>query len=214
MSDEWKNKLAEGYKNDHVFRKFCYNWKKYVSKSKKGGDGCDNLCGHRSQSSRTTRDDSHKESIDTISNPTGESIEMTPTEDPLSTEEALDVGSLEQFVDQQKDEKKMVTDGTFSLIDGVLYFSERKNSHLRLCIPRSMMSEVLPHNHDLLSHPGIHRTYSTLHLRYYIPKMPRVVKHYVNECAVCQTSKPSNESSLGPLIISYSGRRTMPYTVS
>jgi len=33
----------------------------------------------------------------------------------------------------------------------------------------------------------------------YIPKMSRVVKCYVNECAVCQTSKLSHESSLGPL---------------
>ena len=63
--------------------------------------------------------------------------------------------SFEQFVDKHKNEKVIIMDRTFTLIDGILYFSERKVSHLRLRIPKDMIDEVLWHNHDLIGHPDI-----------------------------------------------------------
>ena len=90
-----------------------------------------------------------------------------------------------------------ITDGTFTLIDKILYFSTKKDNNLRLCIPKSMIKETLHQNHNLRGHPGIRRTYLTIQPRYYFPQMSCQVKIHCNECAVCQTSKPSNEHPLG-----------------
>src|SRR6266516_1890849 len=90
-----------------------------------------------------------------------------------------------------------ITDGTFTLIEKILYFSTKKDNNLRLCIPKSMITETIHQSHDLRSHPGIHHTYLTIQPRYYFPRMSRQVKIHCNECAVCQTSKPSNEHPLG-----------------
>jgi len=199
MLDKWKNELVEGYKNDHVFRKILLQLEEICLKNKRKGAMAMIISTDTSHNPlKPIKTTPIKQSIDIGPNPS-ESIRMIPPKDSLPTDDILNMGSLEQFIDQHKDEKKMVIDEIFSLINEVLYFSEMKNSHLHLCIPRSMMNEVLRHNHDLLSHPSIHRTYLALHLRYYIPKMLRVVKCYVNKCAVCQTSKPSHESSLRPL---------------
>ena len=89
-----------------------------------------------------------------------------------------------------------ITDGTFTLIDKILYFSTKKDNNLRLCIPKSMIKETLHQNHNLRGHPGIRRTYLTIQPRYYFPQMSCQVKIHCNECAVCQTSKPSNEHPL------------------
>ena len=62
-----------------------------------------------------------------------------------------------------------------------------------------MITETLHQNHDLRGHPGIRRTYLTIQPRYYFPRMSRRVKTHCNECAVCQTSKPSNEHLLGQM---------------
>ena len=43
----------------------------------------------------------------------------------------------------------------------------------------------------------IRRTYGTFHLRYYIPRISRIIKQYVNECT--ETSKLSDESPFGLL---------------
>ena len=98
-----------------------------------------------------------------------------------------------------QEEQITLTDGTFSLIGKALYFSERKQNTLRLCIPEDLVSEVLRLNHDAVGHPGIRRTYLSLHLRYYFRKMSRIVRRYVNDCVICQTSKPPNEIAPGLL---------------
>ena len=73
----------------------------------------------------------------------------------------------------------------YTLIDEVLYFSERKINHLHLCIPQDLINEILRYNHDLLEHSDIQRTYNTLIFRYYIPQMSRMIKRYINEYIIC-----------------------------
>ena len=62
-----------------------------------------------------------------------------------------------------------ITDGTFTLIDKILYFSTKKDNNLHLCIPKSMITETIHQNHDLHGHPGIRRTYLTIQPHYYFP---------------------------------------------
>ena len=107
---------------------------------------------------------------------------------------------LEEFVDdQKKQQEKTITDGTFTLIGRTLFFTERRKGELRLCVPESMVLDVLRQNHDDIEHPGIRKTYLSIASRYYIRRLSHRVRQHVNNCVVCQTSKPSNERMLGKL---------------
>ena len=59
-----------------------------------------------------------------------------------------------------------------------------------------MIKETLHQNHDLHDHPGIRHIYLTIQSRYYFPRISHQIKIYYNECAICQTSKSSNEPLL------------------
>jgi Integrase zinc binding domain len=99
--------------------------------------------------------------------------------------------TLEQFAENRQKERATITDGTFTVIDKALYFLSQ--GKLRLCIPRDMIEEILRQNYDLIRHPGIRRTYVTIHLRYYILCMSLHVKRYVNNYSfrrVCPTESP------------------------
>jgi hypothetical protein len=113
-------------------------------------------------------------------------------------DEELDEDLLDYY-ERKKGEKTVVTDGTFSLIGKCLFFSECKHTTLRLCIPDSLMKEVLRLCHDARGHPGIRRTFSSIATRFYFPKMSRRIKTYVDNCANCQLSKPSHEKQPGLL---------------
>jgi len=58
---------------------------------------------------------------------------------------------------------------------------------------------VLRQNHDDIGHPGIWKAYLSIASRYYIRRLSHRVRQHVNNCVVCQTSKPSNERMLGKL---------------
>jgi hypothetical protein len=119
-------------------------------------------------------------------------LELQSQDSALSNEAQREVQR-----EAQESAGSTITDGIFTLIDKVLYFSTNKDNNLRLCIPKSMIKKMLHQNHDLRGHPGIHHTYLTIQPHYYFPRMSRQVKVYCNECAIYQTSKPSNEPSLG-----------------
>jgi hypothetical protein len=116
-----------------------------------------------------------------------------------SESEDMDLDSIVTFYDNIRDKPTTFSDGTFSLIDNCLFFSERQESTLRLCIPNDQVDEILQLCHDKRAHPGIRRTYSSIAARFFFPKMSRQIKHHVNNCLECQTSKPSNEKGLGLL---------------
>jgi hypothetical protein len=107
--------------------------------------------------------------------------------------------SLLEFYDNIRNKPTTITDGTFSLIENCLFFSERQDSTLRLCIPTNLIQETLHLCHDTRAHPGIRRTYSSVALRFFFPKMSRRIKQHVNDCLECQISKPSHEKPLGLL---------------
>lgn len=90
-------------------------------------------------------------------------------EDPLD-------GSLDEFYEKTRDRDALVSEGAFSLMDKCLFFSEAQSNNIRLCIPNSMVPEVLRLCHNSCGHPGIRQTYSSVSLRFYFRKMSRRIK--------------------------------------
>lgn len=108
--------------------------------------------------------------------------------------------SMDEYAEKwQKGRKDAVSDGIFTLMGKLLFFTERREKVLRLCVPKGLVGEVLVLCHDRTGHPGIRRTMESTRMRYYFPKMSRKIRRYVNECAPCQTSKHSNEPAAGLL---------------
>jgi len=169
LSEEWKENLWKGYLADPHYRRIILSLQRLL--------------------------------INLNSSKRGESAAHTtenimPSDNSESDSEEL---TLQEFARHQQEEPITVTDGTFTLIGRTLYFSTQQNRTLRLCIPRDLVNEVLHMNHDLTGHPSFRRTFSATYLRYHFPKMYRQIKRYCNDCAVCQTSKSSNEKPYGSL---------------
>ena len=121
------------------------------------------------------------------------------TEIDISQEDD-DIESLKEYAERVTDEQPpSASDGVFSLIGKMLFFSERKSSSLRLCIPSSLVDDVFHLCHDNCGHQGHRRTYLSISLRYYFPRISKRVKVYINDCTICQTSKPSHDKALGLL---------------
>lgn len=161
---------------------------------------------------------------DQMENPTGQMEDLTPRErsdaqdkggrkvdsdggldaqdkgrTELDVEEAQELESLLEFYDNTRDKNISITDGSFSLIVDCLFFSERRESTLRLCIPNELVDDVLHLCHNSRAHPGVRRTYSSVSLRFFFPRMSRRIKRHVDDCLECQTSKPSHEKPPGQL---------------
>jgi hypothetical protein len=106
---------------------------------------------------------------------------------------------LERLVELLRLANATAKEGVYSVIGGLLFFSDRNAGNLRLCIPDTLVEEVLKQCHDRTGHPGIRRLGLSLSTRYYFPRMSRRIRAYINECAICQTSKPSNKKPAGKL---------------
>jgi hypothetical protein len=126
---------------------------------------------------------------------------LTDRLDGTHEEETATDGDLIDYYERTKsqiDGQEMVaSDGTYSLINRCLYFSDRRNANLRLCIPEPLVQEILSICHDKRGHPGIRHTYSSVALRFYFPRMSRRIKRHISECAQCQLSKPSHHKPVG-----------------
>jgi len=59
------------------------------------------------------------------------------------------------------------------------------------------MREILVLYHDENTHLGGTRLSSLLQTRFYIPKLDKLVRHYVSTCPTCQTNKISNKPPAG-----------------
>src|SRR3954470_24330625 len=74
--------------------------------------------------------------------------------------------------------------------------------HDRLCIPRGpLRAQILHDHHDapIAGHPGIERTFESLHRICYWPHLNSDVRHYVKSCDSCQRIKASQQSPAGLL---------------
>ena len=95
-------------------------------------------------------------------------------------------------------EKDVEKDGLFGQINDILHMSEPNSRHLRLCVPAPIVNDIIRLVHDTV-HPGISKTFESLHSRFYFPHMFKCIKDFVNDCRPCQVSKPSNEKQPGKL---------------
>src|SRR3954469_17860946 len=71
-----------------------------------------------------------------------------------------------------------------------------------LCIPRGpLRAQILHDHHDvpIAGHPGIERTFESLHRICYWPRLNNDVHHYVKSCDSCQCIKVSQQSPAGLL---------------
>lgn len=76
--------------------------------------------------------------------------------------------------------------------DRLLYFKDW-NGNNRLCVPSSMQIPIMDEIHNCITesaHSGYHRCYNRLTATYYLPRMSRDLKAYINSCDICQKAKP------------------------
>ena len=73
---------------------------------------------------------------------------------------------------------------------------------LRLCIPQSLVGEILKIAHTSIGHPGIARTYERAASSWYVRKLRHHVQEFVRHCPEClihQTRRHSPYRSLQPI---------------
>src|SRR5438552_7954111 len=124
---------------------------------------------------------------------------MAPANEPPSVDHPSTASIAEPSINELKIKEATSKDGCFSLVHGLLYFSEPTDGNIRLCIPSAMTKEVLDIVHSATGHFGICKTYLSASKHYYMSRMSHVIKNYVNNCAFCQSSKPINEKQAGLL---------------
>ena len=87
----------------------------------------------------------------------------------------------------------------FSLLDNILYYNNPINHKLLICIPTSMINEILyaHHDHFMSSHPGIDRTYLKIKNKFYVNNLKKHVTNYVRNCITCAKRNSSNTKKIG-----------------
>jgi len=88
---------------------------------------------------------------------------------------------------------------SYSLQDGLLY---HKPSGGKLCIPKSLRSDVIREAHDAIlggGHVGIEKTAAAVSARYHWPRMTDSIVELVSGCDVCHRVKHKNARSYGLL---------------
>lgn len=85
--------------------------------------------------------------------------------------------------------------GGYTVEDGVLL------NHGRICVPSSLVTEVLQEIHAQPSsaHPGIRRTMSLICRFYYVPQLRATVERYVRNCQTCRRIKAPRDRKNGLL---------------
>ncbi len=84
----------------------------------------------------------------------------------------------------------------FTVIDNILYYQNYASPVKKLCIPSSMVAEILYAHHDHViggGHPGIDRTYLRIKSKFYIPNLKHLIVKYITSCPECSLRNPSNQ---------------------
>ncbi|XP_023028732.2 retrovirus-related Pol polyprotein from transposon 17.6 [Leptinotarsa decemlineata] len=80
----------------------------------------------------------------------------------------------------------------FIIYDGILFRrGNDKNPGFKLCLPKSMLRDVVLYEHETFGHFGREKCVSFLTKFYYFPKLKHVVSRLVSTCLLCQKSKIS-----------------------
>ena len=85
--------------------------------------------------------------------------------------------------------------------DGIIMF-DNWSGYLRVCVPKSLIKEVLKEIHDGITgtaHGGYEKTYRRIAQIFYWPKMSTDIKKFVFSCPICQQIKHKRHPSYGIL---------------
>lgn len=87
----------------------------------------------------------------------------------------------------------------YRLINNILYYENPINHRLLICIPMSMLTEILYANHDhpMSGHLGIDKTYQKIKQKYYVNNLKDHVYKYVRKCVECAKRSASNYKKVG-----------------
>lgn len=80
-----------------------------------------------------------------------------------------------------------------------LMYQMSSEGHERLCLPVKTQRVFLQWAHDRLGHQGVTRVCDRLRRNAFIPRLRKVVRDYINACAVCASCKPTHQLPFGEL---------------
>ena len=81
----------------------------------------------------------------------------------------------------------------------LIYLVDAFDRRLRLCIPKGLEKDLFELAHDQLAHAGFHRAYNRLRATYFIRKLSRHLKRYIQHCRICQTHQTKRHAAYGEL---------------
>ena len=102
--------------------------------------------------------------------------------------------------DEQTDQpsRKSHTGIDFKVLDGLIYHTA--NGKDRLCIPEAQEEEVFRMAHDENYHAGAHRCYQRISDAFYIPRLSRKLRTYIDHCPSCQVNQTKRHQPYGELV--------------
>ena len=86
----------------------------------------------------------------------------------------------------------------FELEDGLIY--NLTGGRRRLCIPATCEAEVFRMAHDENQHAGRHRSYQRIADAFYVPRLSRKLRLYLEHCPECQLNQTRRHRPYGELV--------------
>lgn len=83
--------------------------------------------------------------------------------------------------------------------DNLLWFIDPTTRAERVCIPRTMVRNVLEEYHNGQNHLGFHRAYEQIYANYYIRSLSRTLRRYIAHCPKCLTHQTRRHPPYGDL---------------
>ncbi len=107
--------------------------------------------------------------------------------------------SLKEIRKTLKLDPKDKTVRNYKVINKILYYEDPIKHRLLICIPHSMVNEVLYANHDhpMSGHLGIEKTYQKVKQKYYINNLKNLVYKYCRNCVECAKRTSSSHKKIG-----------------
>ncbi|XP_049800036.1 uncharacterized protein LOC126235356 [Schistocerca nitens] len=87
------------------------------------------------------------------------------------------------------------TRGVWLYFNDLLYWkAQREHQRWKICIPKTVVYELITYIHEGYGHFGIHKCIKHLMKYYYFKNMSRIVRSIIRACETCQKVKVNNKS--------------------
>ena len=67
----------------------------------------------------------------------------------------------------------------------LIYFQDKKNERLRLCIFKAIKARIFKLSHNAQTHEEFSRIYDKIIVNYYMRNLIRRLKRYLKHCLLC-----------------------------